>query len=73
MISVQVWTWDYGRLNLTSRDTPQRRGWVISKLINHGLWKEFRKIPRRWVENALPYLDCPLFTKRFIRLYLAAH
>ncbi len=73
MKMVKVWTWDYGNLAIAPSEKGRRLGWIVSKLVNNGLWREFQKIPPRLLKRALPFLECPSHTKQFIRLYLKVH
>lgn len=65
---VRVWTWDRGERPV-DLDVDDQLVAVLQTVLDGGLWKEFRKFPRRDIARVLPRLGVAPHTRRLLELW----
>ena len=66
---LRIWTWDCGQ-RLIDLDDDEQVARALETVLEGGLWKQFRRFPRRTVARVLPRLRVPDHTRRLLELWI---
>jgi hypothetical protein len=67
--SARIWTWDLGE-HVVDLDDDAAVVAALQTVLEGGLWKEFRKFPRRDIARVVGRLRVPAHTRRLIEIWI---